>query len=245
MHQRIRRISGPVLVAATVGGIIWVSAGNLDPPGGAIGPTMKTLTEVEPRIAINATNTPGDDFSTFMITQPGSYYLTGNVTGAVNANGLTIDADDVTVDLAGYALIGAPGSAAGSGIFMFERSNVEIRNGTVRDFGDDGIRGFGFGRSHRVISVRVLSNGSYGIRFVGEGNLVKDCTAQGNAFGINAGLGSTVTGNTASFNEGFGFELEGNNLVDQNTAFNNNQSGGGFANMSACATCTFGVNHAP
>ncbi len=59
MHQRIRRVSGPVLVAATVGGIIWVSAGDLNPPSGPVTPTMKTLTEVEPRIAINATNTPG------------------------------------------------------------------------------------------------------------------------------------------------------------------------------------------
>ncbi|MCH8150310.1 MAG: hypothetical protein IH987_20420, partial [Planctomycetes bacterium] len=60
MQNRIRIVSGPVLVAATVGGIIWVSAGNLNPPSGPVTPTMKTLTEVEPRIAINATNTPGD-----------------------------------------------------------------------------------------------------------------------------------------------------------------------------------------
>ena len=34
MQQRINRVSSSVLVAATVGGIIWVSAGDLTPPCG-------------------------------------------------------------------------------------------------------------------------------------------------------------------------------------------------------------------
>ena len=45
--------------------------GPLTPPG-APAPTMKTLAQVEPRIAI--TNVP------FTINRPGSYYLTTNLT---------------------------------------------------------------------------------------------------------------------------------------------------------------------
>ena len=47
--------------------------GPLTPPG-APAPTMKSLDQVEPRIAVNSTNTPGGADSLYKITQPGSYY---------------------------------------------------------------------------------------------------------------------------------------------------------------------------
>jgi len=77
-NTRIVALGLAVVVAATGG---TASAGDLNPPPGPVAPTMKSLSEVEPRIAINATNTPGDADSLFKITQPGSYYLTGNITG--------------------------------------------------------------------------------------------------------------------------------------------------------------------
>ena len=50
-----------VLRALTVGmvlGATWrAGAGDLNPPAGPILPTMKPLDQVEPRTAINATNT--------------------------------------------------------------------------------------------------------------------------------------------------------------------------------------------
>ena len=81
-------------------------AGDLDPPAGPITPTMKPLVEIEPRTAINATNTPGDADSIFKITQPGSYYLTGNITGVAAKNGIEIAADAVVLDLMGFQLNG-------------------------------------------------------------------------------------------------------------------------------------------
>ena len=53
---------------------------------------MKTLDQVEARIPIDATNTPGDATSSFKIIAPGSYYLTGNVTGESGKNGLSVAA---------------------------------------------------------------------------------------------------------------------------------------------------------
>lgn len=80
----------------------------------------------------------------------------------------------------------------------------------------------------------------------GTGSTVTGNVAYGNGdIGIAAGLGSTVTGNTAYGNGRNGIYLAGNCLVDQNTAYNNDQSVGGYANISACASCTFGLNHAP
>lgn len=59
-----------------------VLAGPIVPPAGPVSSSYKTLTQIEPRTIINAANTPGDADSTFRIAQSGSYYLTGNVTGA-------------------------------------------------------------------------------------------------------------------------------------------------------------------
>jgi len=55
--------------------------GDLNAPAGPVMPTMKTPVEVEPRIAINAVNTPADANATFNIAVNGSYYLTGDVIG--------------------------------------------------------------------------------------------------------------------------------------------------------------------
>ena len=117
MKQRTNKFASPVLLAAALGGIIWVSAGDLNPPVGPVIPTMKTLAEVEPRIAVNAINTPGDTNALFSITEPGSYYLTANVVGVVGKDGIVIQVSDVTLDLNGFALIGVPGSRRGIDTF--------------------------------------------------------------------------------------------------------------------------------
>lgn len=48
-----------IAAAALVAVAGFAIAGPLTPPVGGVGSTMKTLTEVEPRFAINGTNTPG------------------------------------------------------------------------------------------------------------------------------------------------------------------------------------------
>src|SRR4051794_16844860 len=75
--------------------------GLLTPPG-APAPTMKTLDQVEPRIAI--TSVP------INISTPGSYYLTGNLIGATNTAGIAIYTGNVTLDLNGFALKGGGGA---------------------------------------------------------------------------------------------------------------------------------------
>jgi hypothetical protein len=85
MNRRtaITVVSALILVA-TAGLLI---AGPLTPPAGPVTSTYKPLSDVEPRIAINAVNTPGDSSSVFLITQPGSYYLTGNVRESLASTG--------------------------------------------------------------------------------------------------------------------------------------------------------------
>jgi len=198
------------------------------------------------------------------ISTPGFYSLTGDLNS--EGSGITVNADNVTIDMMGFSLIG-PGSGGGSGIYMNLRSNVEIRNGTVKDF-YSGINEVNVGQNHRIINVRVVGNRSIGISLAGDGHLVKDCTVSGNDNdGISVASGCTVTGNTVCYNGDDGirvwsgctvigntvYENEANGirislahcLVDRNTAYSNNQSGGGYTNITSCPTCTFGLNHAP
>jgi len=175
------------------------NAGDLDPPPGPIGPTMKTLTEVEPRTAVQAL--PGSSSALYLIERPGSYYLTDNVSGAKGKNGIEIAASGVTLDLRGFELVGVPGSL--DGVHAHAGSNISIRNGTIRDWGGDGIDALSASNSEAE-GLRVANNGEIGLG-IGSGSVVRDCTAAGNqAYGIFTGFGCTVSACAASDNVGGG-----------------------------------------
>ncbi|MFC1605048.1 right-handed parallel beta-helix repeat-containing protein [Planctomycetota bacterium] len=173
------------------------------------------------------------------ISQSGSYYLDQNMTHTNRyTNAIQVNADNVTIDLAGYSLIG-PSSSSGtsSGIRMNGRKNVEIRNGTVTNFGNNGIWDEDTGDTssgHRVIDVRVLSNGGNGIVLEGNHNLVKDCTVLYNCSaiiegwgGIRCGHTSTIIGNVVSYTNflagisaDIGCTISGNNVSDNGWGIN-------------------------
>ena len=76
-----------------------LAQGSLTPPG-APAPVMKTLDQINPRTPIST--------APFTITNSGSYYLTTNLSGIAGTNGITVFANDVTIDLNGFALWGVP-----------------------------------------------------------------------------------------------------------------------------------------
>jgi parallel beta-helix repeat protein len=130
-----------IIMAAMCGLLLTVSQGfsqgALTPPG-APAPTMKSLDQVEARTIVNASNTPGDASDLFIISKPGSYYLTTNLTGVSGKNGIEITTNNVTLDLNGFAVQGVSGSANGISI-PIASSNVTIRNGAVSGWGLDGV----------------------------------------------------------------------------------------------------------
>ncbi len=86
---------------------------------------MKTLDQIEPRRLINKVPT--------VITNTGAYYLTTNLVSTGSQPGITIEADNVTLDLNGFALIG--NEDADAGVLVPERVNaLEIRDGTIRNW---------------------------------------------------------------------------------------------------------------
>lgn len=183
----------------------------------------------------------------YTISSAGLYYIKQNLTCPAGSSGITVNADDVTLDLMGFSLIGT-GSATNSGVYMSNRKNVEIRNGNVRGFGYRGIYAEGSSNmGHRVINVRVHDNGGAGIYLSGKSNLVKDCTSFSNgSIGIyvqygsivlncanynNAGdgismyIGSSAIGNTSHDNGGDGIEGSDGVSVASNNCYSNTGRG--------------------
>lgn len=202
------------------------------------------------------------------ISSSGFYFITKDLTSSSSSPGINIAVDNVTLDLMGFSLIGPGASAISSnGIHMDGRSNVEIRNGTVRNFPGSGIYEPSFAPStagHRILNMRVIGNGKFGIRLIGANHIIERCTVWGNKDdGITTGEGTKITGNVCYGNTGdgihtasgsivtnnvsyrngaYGIYLTGNCYADQNSAYDNN----GSTNMNTdCSDCTFGTNHAP
>ena len=158
----------------------------------------------------------------YTITTPGFYYLAGNLSySSTTGNAITINADDVTLDLMGNSLTG-PGASTGTveAITMSGRTNVEVRNGTVRNFfvgvHDGDINN---GKKHRAFNLRV-TNTTFGIIFDGQNHLIKNCSAMDN---INTGLhiGSGMIVDCVANYNGNGIILDGPGSVLGNTACNN------------------------
>jgi hypothetical protein len=169
------------------------------------------------------------------ISSPGFYYLTGNLTysGSLVGNAITVTSDDVTLDLMGFSLTNsyAPGSTIG--IDMYGRSNVEVRNGTVRGFFYGVREGSMSGNNHRVLNLRANGNGD-GIRLAGSNHLVKGCNASNNSLNGIYIVSGLIAACVAS-NNYRGVWLYGPGDVLGNTAFNNSNKNFFLGNEVATA----------
>ncbi|MHC4992983.1 MAG: right-handed parallel beta-helix repeat-containing protein [Planctomycetota bacterium] len=178
----------------------------------------------------------------YAISAPGSYRLTSNLTvGSLNTSAITVTANDVTIDLNGFALIGpgsctgtgssiSCGSGSGSGINGAAASQVTVRNGGVRGFGSYGIH---LQDDCRITGVTVEENGSSGID-VGSGCIIRDTIVLKNGFlGIDAtesenafaGRASVFVGNVANGNQDDGIQTGSGAVFIGNAAFLNGEDG--------------------
>lgn len=242
-HSAKLAIAALTLVAGTAGLII---AGPLNPPAGSVQSTYKTLVEVEPRIAINAVNTPGDADSVFRISQPGSYYLTDNILGVAGKRCIEVAANDVTIDLNGMTITGDAASIAG--IFAEgTRINLTVRNGTIRSIGNGVGLGFSISSSRGwkvehiaainnshdglfvpgnsiVRTSRAAANGGNGIKTLDYAQVIECVAEQNGNAGITVSNGSIISKTISRNNTGSGIDAsaDGAQILDSTSAGNSN-----------------------
>src|ERR1700719_373122 len=166
--------------------------------GLCLGPTISLLAQ-DPRTPISSLP--------YKITAPGSYYLAANLDATGSGAGITISADNVTLDLNGFALVGGgSGSVAGINVPAAQK-NILIRNGTVRGWTNGGISASN--ASNSVIQGIRLSNNTAPSTFfniaglsVGNGSTVKDCFVanNSNSSGISVGSACSVSSCVARAN---------------------------------------------
>lgn len=161
--------------------------GSLAPPSGPVGPTMKTLAEIdaavadsraallakaESRVPISDATTPGNATADYIISAPGSYYLTGNIQGSAGKSGIRIAASHVTLDLEGFVLTGSPGSV--HGIVVASGSHIRIQRGHLTGWN----RGVSSDTTHtnlHLAELHVQSTSGGGLNIPGAGAIIERC----------------------------------------------------------------------
>jgi hypothetical protein len=154
-----------------------LAQGSLTPPG-APAPTMKTLQQVEPRVPISS--------APFTITQPGSYYLTTNLTVS-GGNAITITTNGVTLDLNGFTISSTTNPASGTAVLIGSGlRNIAIQNGHIQG----GVTNNGSG----VFSGPGFGFGIYYTGFAPQNVRVSGVSVSGCLYdGIYVGIGASTT----------------------------------------------------
>lgn len=206
----------------TIGNTTVSTTGNLT-VNGTISATSfvgggSGLTGVDKRTAMSACET---------ISTSGSYYLTQNLS-ITGATCITVIANDVTIDLNGFALTGN-NTASTFGVYINNVSNVEVSNGTIRQF-DSGIEADYISpnttSSNRVINVRAESNTTTGIQLESVNNMIRNCISSNNlGWGIADSGGSTITGNITYSNSYDGIHAYNGSTITGNASYKNGQNG--------------------
>lgn len=226
IRPMVRGIAAASAVAAL--GAAAVIAGPLNPPAGPISPTYKTLTEVEPRTAVN--QLAGNGVAKHVIAQAGTYYLTADVVGASGDHGIQVAADDVVIDLMGFTLMGGPGTADGIDL-SGPRRNVTVRNGVIRAWGGRGIDGAD-DANVRLEGLTISLCGSDGA-LLEEQAVVQSCIATHNGGrGLAGDEGSVFLSCAVASNVGAGLQVlgggstnQGGGLVSHCTSMRNESNG--------------------
>lgn len=193
---------------------------------------------IDPGRVRNGNITPGDAPGfPVTISQSGSYVLTGNLTVLdAQTTAIEITADNVTLDLNGFSIIGpnvctpnptrctfsGQGVGVHAGSFspgVVAPNGVRVMNGMVRGMGFHGVRLMGDGTA--VDRVHTTNNGGPGI-VVGAGSVIDSSAVLNGGSGI---IGWIVRSSTAESNGTGGIFIRNGGVATGNAAEANGADG--------------------
>jgi len=220
---------GIAIVAMLANGAL---AGPLDPPA-APGSTD----------GVREAGTPISSIP-FTITQPGRYYLTRNLTAATGINAVTIQANNVTLDLHGFTLQG-PGGAGDGVLVSGSRSGIRIEDGTVVGWfnGVDAQTATSMVASGLIVLANGFAenDGSYGF-ISGTDSILEDCLVRANKnTGVLLKEGSVIRRCSIVDHTGIGVLATADVLVEDNWfEFNGGSSSGAGLSIQGSAVDVHG-----
>ncbi|MBN1269712.1 MAG: right-handed parallel beta-helix repeat-containing protein [Kiritimatiellae bacterium] len=149
------------------------------------------------------------------IDWPASVKLAGTlVCSSTSTNGIEVNADNVTIDLAGHALVG-PGASSKHGINQPDTLHgLRIMNGMLTDWrGSSNYAVYARGHGSLIKDVLVISN--YSGIYQGTDGVIVDCAAYNNLGVGIAAVGGTIQRCASTYNGDFGlFAGWGASVVD-------------------------------
>jgi hypothetical protein len=185
----------------------------------------------------------------YTINSPGFYYLGGNFT-LTQGNGITVNANNVTIDLMGFCLNGE--NSDSSAIFINNLAcEVEIRNGALTAWNYAVSANSPQAVDVRVTNIRALGNKN-GIVLEGVMHIVKGCQIYNyppNIGGIGISIGGGIIRDNLLRNCNTGIALTGNNggsIINNfiflcNTNISVNYAGNIIGNFVSCNTGQTGI----
>lgn len=194
-------------------------------PSSAPSPSMKTLDQIESRTPISSLP--------YTISESGSYYVTTNLYGVAGENGITVEANNVNIDLNGFTLDGT-GTSTSNGVYCDEYGRyIRIFNGTLVNWGGAGIKAT---RNSQIENIRSQNN-NIGIA-TSHNCLITDCIVIGNELeGIYSGFQNSITRCTARHNLGSGIRGGQGSTINNCTSRDNGSIGIYGYNHTAITDC--------
>ncbi len=253
------RINTGLLLLVLIGMVAMFASraygGPLDPPGAP----SATVGVLEPGTPISSLP--------FTISTPGYYYLTRNLDGIIGSNGITIESNNVTLDLKGFQLTGPfeGGSADDDGVEVTGASGITIRNGTISSWHGSGIlfssplgsigstfydlhlsynfqHGMRTGDRAIIHDVTATNNGLTGIS-TSRNAVIERCIISDNQDdGIRAPSNATITDCSVVNNAGDGIQAGQGSIVRGNTVSNSGGDGVQVSSASVVEQNTLLIN---
>ncbi len=159
----------------------------------------------------------------YLITNSGSYVVTEPLSVQDTTNGITVYADDVTLDLNGFSLVGPSSRPSLNGIHQPQQyRGLSVRDGFLTGW-QEGYGLYAGGKAALIRNVHTKQCGM-GIR-AGSGSVVVNCSGFSNVvYAVSAGEGSVLASCSASYNDSHGF-LVSAGVMGACIAWNNGSNG--------------------